>query len=400
MSQKKPVKTAVIGCGTISHIYMTNLKNKFRIIDLAGCSDLIEERAARRAAEFGIKKMTNEEILGDPEIEMVMNLTFPQAHYAVSRQILEAGKHCCVEKMMAVNFAEARELAELANRRGLLYGAAPDTFLGGGWQSARKYIDDGFIGKPIGLNAVVSCSYQPASDTFDLDPNHFFFPLHPGGGLPFDLGGYYLHNMINLFGSVTRVSGFGGNIDPDRFFLNPSHPKYREPFHVDTPTTLAGSMEFANGVHGTFLISSDASVYDCFSVQGTEASLTLFHPNWFSGPLTLHRSGAVVDEEKNIGLNNGEGYRPVPDIVPLPLLHGYCDNSRGLAIADMAYALRNKRRPRAHFDMGLHAMEIIHGMLESAKTNQVYRMTTACERPRPRRTGVETGSGQEATIDD
>jgi predicted dehydrogenase len=400
MSQTKPVKVAVIGCGTISHIYMTNLKNKFRITELIGCSDLIEERAAKRAAEFGVRRMTNEEILKDPEIEMVMNLTFPQAHYQVSRQILEAGKHCCVEKMMTVSFEEARELAELAKRRRLLYGAAPDTFLGGGWQSARKYIDDGFIGRPVSMNAVVSCSYQPASDTFDLDPDHFFFPLHPGGGLPFDLGGYYLHNMINLFGSVSRVSGFGGNIDPDRFYLNPSHPKYREPFHVDTPTTLSGTLEFANGVYGTILITSDASVYDCFSVQGTEASMTLFHPNWFSGPLTLHRPGAVADEEKNIGLNTGEGYRPIPDNVSLPLLHGYCDNSRGLAFADMAYALRNKRRPRAHFDMGLHAMEIIHGMLESAKNGQIYRMTTSCERPKPRRTGVETGSGQEATIDD
>jgi predicted dehydrogenase len=400
MSQTKPVKIAVIGCGTISHIYMTNLKNKFWITELVGCSDLIEERSARRAAEFGIKQMTNEEILKDPEIEIVMNLTFPQAHYEVSKQILEAGKHCCVEKMMTVNFAEALELAELAKRRGLLYGAAPDTFLGGGWQSARKYIDDGFIGKPISLNAVVSCSYQPAGDKFDLDPDHFFFPLYPGGGLPFDLGGYYLHNMINLFGSVKRVSGFGGNINPDRSFLNPSHPKYRESFHVDTPTTLSGTLEFANGVYGTVLITSDASGYDCFSVQGTEASMTLFHPNWFSGPLTLHRLGAIADEEKNIGLNADEGYRPMPDTVPLPLLHGYCGNSRGLAIADMAYALRNKRRPRAHFDMGLHAIEIIHGMLESAGSNKIYPMVTRCERPKPRRTGVEIGSGQESTIDD
>jgi predicted dehydrogenase len=400
MAQVKPVKVAIIGCGTISFIYMTNLKNKFRITELAGCSDLIEARSAKRAAEFGIKQMTNEEILKDPDIEMVMNLTFPEAHYAVSKQILEAGKHCCVEKMMTATFAEARELAELAKKRGLLYCTAPDTFLGGGWQSARKYIDDGFIGKPVGVNAVISCSYQPASDQFDLDPDHFFFPLHPGGGLPFDLGGYYLHNMINLFGSVSRVSGFGGNIDPDRIFLNPSHPKYRESFHVDTPTTISGAREFKNGVYGTILITSDASVYDCFSVQGTEASMTLYHPNWFSGPLVLHRPGAVVDEEKKIGLAGAGGYRPVPDNVPLPILHGYCDNNRGLAIADMAYALRNKRRPRAHFDLGLHAMEIIHGMLESARTNQVYQMTTSCERPKPRRTGTETGSGQEATLDD
>ncbi|GHU69460.1 dehydrogenase [Spirochaetia bacterium] len=400
MGKLKPVKAAVIGCGTISHIYMRNIKNRFKILDLVGCSDLITERAKKRADEFGIKVMSNAEILADPEIEIVMNLTFPEAHFKVSKSILEAGKHCCVEKMMAVNFQEALELSALAKKKNLLYCAAPDTFLGGGWQSARKYLDDGFIGKPIGVNAVISCSYQPNTDKFDLDPDHFFFPLHPGGGLPYDLGGYYLHNMINLFGSISRVSGFGGNIDPNRFYQNPSHPKYKESFQVNTPTTLSGALEFESGVYGTFLITSDASVYDSFSVQGTDASMSLYHPNWFSGPLTLHRPGALVDEELNIGLNAEAGYRPVPDHVPLPILHGYCENSRGLGLADMAYSLRNGRRPRAHFDLGLHAMEVIHGMLESAETNQVYRMTTKCERPKMRRPGVEIGSAQEATLDD
>ncbi|GHU87593.1 dehydrogenase [Spirochaetia bacterium] len=400
MAQKKQVKTAVIGCGTISHIYMENIKNKFRILELVGCSDLIPTRSKKRAEEFGIRQMTNEDILKDPEIELVMNLTFPEAHYQVSKQILEAGKHCCVEKMMTAEFKDAVEICELSKKKGLLYGAAPDTFLGGGWQSVRKYLDDGVIGKPIGVNAVISCSYQPGTDNFDLDPDHFFFPLHPGGGLPFDLGGYYLHNMINLFGSVRRVSGFGGNIDPDRHYQNPSHPKYQEPFHVDTPTTLAGSLEFENGVFGTILITSDASVYDSFSVQGTEASMSLYNPNFYSGPMVLHRAGAVADEAQKIGISSAGGYRPVPDNVLLPILHGYCDNSRGLGLADMAYALRNGRRPRVHFDLGLHAIEIIHGILESAKTGQVYRMTTRCERPKIRRTGVESGNGQEATLDD
>jgi predicted dehydrogenase len=344
--------------------------------------------------------MSNEEILQDPEIEVVMNLTFPEAHYKVSKAILEAGKHCCVEKMMSVNFSEARELSDLAKKKNLLYCAAPDTFLGGGWQTARKYVDDGLIGKPIGVNAVISCSYQPVTDSFDLDPDHFFFPLHPGGGLPYDLGGYYLHAMINLFGSIKRVSGFGGNIDPQRQYLNPHHPKYKEPFAVDTPTTLSGTMEFEGGVYGTILISSDASVYDSFSVQGSQASMTLFHPNFYSGPMILHRTGAVADEARGIGMNKEGGYRPMPDNVALPILHGYCENSRGLGLADMAYALRNKRRPRAHGDLGLHAMEVIHGMLESERTGRVYTMTTACPRPKMRRTGSETGNAQEATLDD
>jgi hypothetical protein len=159
-------------------------------------------------------------------------------------------------------------------------------------------------------------------------------------------------------------------------------------------------MEFGQGVYGTILISSDASVYDSFSVQGTEASMTLFHPNYYSGPMILHRAGAIADEAQGVGMNKEGGYRPMPDNVTLPILHGYCENSRGLGLADMAYALRNKRRPRAHGDLGLHAMEVIHGMLESGRTNKIYTMTTACTRPKMRRTGAEMGNAQEATLDD
>lgn len=400
MSQVKPVKTAIIGCGTISHIYMSNLTNKFKVIELVGCSDLIEQRSAKRAAEFGIKQMTNDQILNDPEIELVLNLTYPQAHYNVSKAILTAGKHCVVEKMMTVEFDEAQELCKLAEEKKLLYGAAPDTFLGGGWQSTRKFLDDDIIGKPMSTNAVITCSYQPNTKDFDLSPDTFFFPLHPGGGLPYDLGGYYLHNMINLFGPVTRVSGFGGNIDPKREYSNPHHPKYKEEFVVDTPTTLAGSLEFESGVLGTILISSDSAVEDSFSIQGTQGVLKLFHPNFYSGPITMYRPYAVVDEALNIGVSQEGGYRPEPDKVLLPTLHGYADNNRGLGAADLAYALRNQRKPRIHWEVGLHAMEIIHGIIQSAKTNQVYQMTTSCQRPKPRQTGVDFGTAQEKTLDD
>lgn len=400
MKTLKKLNVAIIGCGTISHIYMTNLINKFAIINLVGCSDLIEERAEKRAKEFGIKRMSNDEILTDTSIDLVVNLTFPEAHYQVSKDIINAGKHCVVEKMMTVEYSQALELCNLAEQKKVYFGAAPDTFLGGGWQTVRKYIDDGIIGKPMSVNAVITCSYQPTTAKFDLDADNFFFPLHPGGGLPYDLGGYYLHNMINLFGQVKRVSGFGGNIDPIRKYTNPHHPKYGQEYIVDTPTSLTGILEFESGVLGTLLVSSDSSVYDSFTVQGTEATMQLFHPNFYSGSLVLQRPGAVVDEALNIGVNQEEGYRPIPDFVELPILHGYCDNNRGLGVADMAYAIKNNRKPRIHYSVGLHAMEIIHGMLTSSNTGQVYTMTSKVERPKTRRTGVEIGTAQENTLDD
>ena len=400
MKKHERVKTAVIGCGTISHIYMSNIKKRFRILELVGCSDIIPERARKRAEEFGCRAMTNEEILNDPSIELVINLTYPEAHYEVSKAIILAGKHCYCEKMMCADYVEALELHALADEKGVLYATAPDTFLGGGWQSARKYIDDGLIGSPVSVFAVVTCSYQPNSDMFDEDPDHFFFPLHPGGGLPYDLGGYYIHNMLNILGPVKRVAGFGGNIDPHRIFSNPHHPRYGQPFEVNTFTTLAAALEFENGTYGTIITSSDSSNRHCFSIQGTEATLDLFNPDYYSGRLILRRPGALCSGEDKEGLSADDSYRPEPDLVRLPVLHGFCDNSRGLGAADLGYALRNGRRPRVHNDIGLHAIELIHGMIVSGRSGQIYEMTSSFERPKPLMTTAVSGNGQEVVLDD
>lgn len=403
MAQHKKVKAAVIGCGTISKIYMENLTTKFSIIDLVGCSDLIPERSAARAESFGIRQMTNEEIFNDPEIEVVMNLTFPEAHYAISKAALMAGKHVCVEKMMTVTMEEATELKNLAREKNLLFGTAPDTFLGGGWQSARKYVDDGLIGRPVSISAVCTTNYNPNTPMFDMNPDYFFFPLHAGGGVPYDLGGYYIHNMINLLGPVRRVSGFGGNINPDRLYSNPHHPKYKEPFRVETQTTLAGSLEFANGCFGTILFSSDSSNFDSFSIQGTDAALVMFHPNWYSGDLTLRRVGSAPAPKfapPSPPMQHGAVVRGVVSDYNLPMLHGYLENTRGIGLADLAYALRNNRKPRIDVELGYHAFEIVHGILESSRTGRIYDMTSSCERPRMITPAALVATAQESTLDD
>ncbi|WP_353095965.1 Gfo/Idh/MocA family oxidoreductase [Tissierella praeacuta] len=400
MGQVKPVNVAIIGCGTISEIYMKNLREMFHITNLVACADLIDERAQKRADQFGIKNMKSEEIYNSPDIDLVVNLTKPESHYEVSKKALLSGKHCVVEKMMCTTFEEALELCDIARKENLMFGSVPDTFLGGGWQTVRHYIDSGIIGKPITMNAVITCSYQPNTARIDCDSDNFFFPLHTGGGLPYDLGGYYLHNMINMFGTVKKVSAFGGNLYPNREYINPRHPKYKEPYRVNTPTTMSVILEFEIGVLCTFLISSDASVFDSFTVQGSKAMLELFNPNFFSGKILLHRQNAIKSEEDGIGFTVDNKYRPDPDIVELPILHGYCGNSRGIGVADMAYAIRNKRRPRMHFDLGLHALEIIHGMLKSAEMGIAYNMTTSCDRPNMRQQMIEADDVQERTIDD
>lgn len=414
---KKKIKVGVIGCGGICKAtYMNNMVNNFEVIDVVGCADKIDSRAQWMADHYGIRKMTNEEIYNDPEIQIVVNLTYPESHFEVSSEAMKHGKHVYCEKMMAPTFEEATELMRLAKENNVVMTTAPDTFLGAWEQSARKYLDDGIVGKPVTVHAQVTMRYQPESPFFDTAPKHFFFPLHYGGGFPFDLGGYYLHEMINLFGSVKRVTGFGGNINPHRIFTNPKHPKYGEPFEVNTPTTLLAALEFENGVLGTFHISSDCGMSQAFMVTGTDGTLKLGDPNNFNGKLVVTRPGAAPTTSRimpgqapgSASAQNAEVDDDVqrlneftmPQSMELPLLHGYYESSRGVGLADMCYALLNGRRPRCHADIGYHAIEIIHGIQESCQTGKIYEMTSRCDRPAPIAPSAYSITGQERTLDD
>ncbi len=380
MSGQKRIKAALIGSGAISGIYLKNLKEVFHVIDLVGCSDLIDGRSRCRAEEFGIKQMTNEEILSDPSIEIVVNTTYPLSHYEVTKSALEAGKHVYTEKMLAVTLEEGKELVELARDRKLKFTTAPDTFLGGGWQTARKAIDDGLIGEPIVVSAVCIRSYQDFGESF-THPKPFVFSA--GGGIPFDMGGYYLHNMINLFGSIKRVSGFAKIHNPSRCYENPRHPKYKEEFTIDSPNTIAGSLEFENGVVGNLTITSEASIFPTpfFEVHGTQGSLKLFDPNDFGGELVLTRN--ILQEP-----------------LKLPILFPYNDDSRGIGVADMAYSILNNRIPRADAAIGYHAFEAIHGIWSSTDNNIVYCMKSHCDRPQPFGLLTSSGTAFEAEMND
>ncbi|MBQ8893871.1 MAG: Gfo/Idh/MocA family oxidoreductase [Clostridia bacterium] len=413
----KKVKVGVIGCGGICRsTYMDNMMYKFNVIEVVGCADLIDSRAQYMADTYGIKKMTNEEIYNDPEIQVVVNLTYPESHFEVTAEALKHGKHVYCEKMMAPTFEEAKELARLAEENHVSFTTAPDTFLGAWEQSARKYLDDGIIGKPVTVHAQITAHYEPSTPYFDLAPKYFFFPLHYGGGFPFDLGGYYLHEMINLLGSVKRVTGFGGNLNPVRKYTNPRHPKYGEDFIVNTPTTLMAALEFENGTVGTFHISSDSNHTRHFEITGTEGVLNLGDPNSFSSLISVTRAGADPKAEKIAAgqtptsqtmkpQDNEEDIQNLGEACPtqtvqLPILHGYSSSSRGIGLADMCYALLNGRKPRCHYDIGLHAIEVIHGIQESCTTGRIYEMTTRCERPAPIRPSALSLTGQEATLDD
>ena len=221
MSTVKPVKVALIGSGNISYTYLNTLvKGGFNIIDVVGCSDLIPERSKARAELFGIRQMTNEEILNDPEIEIVINTTQLWNHTAVTRQILEAGKNVYSEKAMGDTLEGAKANYELAASKGLRLGCAPDCYMGAAFQTARKLLDDGAIGRPLIAHAMCYRGYNSHYAAGD--------PADPSAGsagttITHDMGGYYINVLVNMLGAVNRVSGYTKFYD-ERVYENPRHP--------------------------------------------------------------------------------------------------------------------------------------------------------------------------------
>lgn len=359
----KPVKTAVIGAGMISDIYLQNLKDTFSIIDLVGCSDLVESKAQAQAEKYGIKKMTNEEILNDPEIELVVNLTYASAHFEVNKQILEAGKHCYSEKMMCITQEEADILTKISKEKNVMFAAAPDTFLGASQQTARYIVDRGLIGTPLQAIVHLSRGYFMIKSDED-DAYRKYSVVTAGGGIPYDMGGYYLHELFNIFGSVNRVCGFAKTNNQTRPYLNPKHSKFNEDYFTDTINTISATLEFDCGLYATFSMSSDYNTTNqIFEIIGTEGRLILADPNNFGDKVYLQKNGN--------------------EPVEFPICHPYSENSRGIGAADMAWALRTGRAPRLSTEMGYHALEIINAVIDCTNDNKVKTLKTKFERPAP-----------------
>jgi predicted dehydrogenase len=353
------VKIGIIGCGNISAIYLKNCSQKFDILEVAACADVIPEKAQARAEEFNIPKACSvDELLNDPEIRIVVNLTVPKAHAQVCLAALEAGKNVYVEKPLAATREEGKKILEVARSKALLVGNAPDTFMGAGLQTCRKLIDDGWIGEPIAATAFMTCH---GHESWHPDPEFYY---EVGGGPMFDMGPYYLTALVSLIGPVKRITGSARVTFPERVIT--SQPKYGTRIKVETPTHIAGVMDFENGAVGTVITSFD--IWDAnlprIEIYGSEGSLSVPDPNTFRGPVFVRRKDAKEWTE-------------------IPLSHGYADNSRGLGVADMAYALLSGRPHRANGEMGYHVLDIMQGFLDASESGTHYNLASSCTRPAP-----------------
>jgi predicted dehydrogenase len=362
----EPVKVGIVGSGFISGIYLENSKI-FNSFEVVACADLIMERAEGRVKEYGIPKAcSTEEVMDDPEIELILNLTTPDSHYEVAKQAIEAGKSAYNEKPLSIDLADGKELVDMAREAGVLIGGAPDTFLGGGIQTCRKIIDDGLIGEPIAVNSFMTCH---GHESWHPDPEFYY---KKGGGPMFDMGPYYLTALVNLIGPIRQVKATTKITFPERTIT--SEPKHGEKITVDVPTHVVGIMDFRNDATGTITTSFDVwgAQLPWIEVYGTLGSLSVPDPNTFGGPVKVY-------------LPESKEWREIP------LSHGYTYNSRGLGVADMANALRSKRPHRANGDLTYHVLEAMHAFHTASDTEKTVELKSTVERPAPLPLGLIKG---------
>ena len=358
----KAMGVGIIGCGNISTTYL-DLAPLFKGYDILAVADLNMDNAIARADTFAVRAETVDDLLDVDDIELVINLTVPAAHVAVSRAILEAGKHFYSEKPFVLTLAEAQELGDLAKAKGLRIGSAPDTFLGASHQLARNLIDTGAIGTVTsGTAAVMSHGME------HWHPNPDFF-FQKGGGPVLDMGPYYICNLVQLLGPVRQVTSFAGAASDTRTIGN--GPRNGEAIPVETPTTIHAIMACESGAMITLLCSWDvwANDHPTMELYGTEGSMNLPDPNWFGGRLTItEHSGDPIEKTWDH-----------PFAVPnFEKAHA---NYRGAGLADMVAAISAGRPHRCCSAFATHVVEVMTAILEAGETGQVITLTTTCDRP-------------------
>ncbi len=358
------LNVGIIGTGNIAPAYIRGCK-PFEVINVLACADILVDRARDFAAEHGLTAHSVEDLLANDDIDIVLNLTIPAAHAEVSLQIIQAGKHAYSEKPLALNRADGAAIIKAAADKDLRMGCAPDTFLGGGGQTARKAIDDGKIGAPVAATATwMSHGHE------SWHPNAGFYYLKGGGPL-FDMGPYYLTALVNLVGPVARVAGLAQMTFPERIATSEALKDQILPVEVNTH--VAGTLEFENGAIATVIMSYDVwgNHLPNIEIHGAEGSLSVPDPNRFDGEVAAIKGGTR-------------------EWVDIPLTHTP-NIGRGAGVADMAYAIQSGRPHRVSGELAFHVLDIMCALEESSEQGRHVEIKSTLDQPQALPPGLPDG---------
>jgi predicted dehydrogenase len=360
-----PIGIGLVGAGNISSQYLKAVKS-FPILEIKAIADLNMDAANARATEFSVPAKSVEDLLADPSIDIIVNLTVPKAHVEVGLKAIAAGKHVHSEKPLGITVAEGKILIDEAKAKGVRVGCAPDTFLGGAHQTCRKLIDEGVIGQPIAGTAFFG---TPGHERWHPSPAFYYLP---GGGPVLDMGPYYITDLVNLLGPVRRVAAITSKVRSEREIT--SEPMKGQKVPVEVATHASGTLEFVNGALITVVLSFDIARYRHAPIEiyGSTGSIGVPDPNWFDGEILL--ASATEDWRQ------------------MPIQHGHAEhNLRIMAVADMAHAIRNGRPHRASGDLAFHVLEVMEAFQRSSDSGVHIDVKTRPERPAMMPVHLKTG---------
>jgi predicted dehydrogenase len=349
------LQVGIIGCGNIAPQYIKGLGMFPDDVTLVACADLIPEKANELAQNHNLVARTIAELLDDDTIDLIINLTVPSAHSSVNVQVLEAGKHVYVEKPLALNRADARQVLELASAKNLRVGCAPDTFLGAGGQTARKVIDDNLIGKPVAATAFLAIA---GHESWHPNPSFYYTT---GGGPMLDMGPYYLTALVNVLGPMKYVAAFTSRSRDERIAQHQSIKGQRIPVTINTH--LAGTIEFESGAIATVITSFDVWAHHLppIEIYGVEGTLSVPNPNTFGGEVSVWKPDT----------RNWES---------APLLAG-ADYLRGAGVAEMAQSIAANQPHRASGELAYHVLDAMLAFDESSEQKSVIELSSHVTRP-------------------
>ncbi|HEY0594679.1 Gfo/Idh/MocA family oxidoreductase [Sphingopyxis sp.] len=370
-SANRPAVVGVIGCGNISHVYLRTI-NDSPFLKLKGCSGRNHATNAAQAELYGGVAMSIEELLADPEIDIVVNLTPPLVHHAIGRRILEAGKHLYNEKPLTHSLDEARDLIALASDKGLALGCAPDTWFGQPHQAARRAIDAGLIGGPVGGSLTMA---SHGMEYWHPTPEFFYLQ---GGGPMLDVAPYYLAQLVNLLGPIAEVTALASMPFATRTVT--SRPGPRREIPVDVATSVNGALLMESGANIAFTISWDVWKHrrPSLEIYGEKGSLACPDANFFIG-------GYLAPEKAEYSLADG-AWQSCPgqgEESPRDMAYAPLGGPRGLGVAEMAIAIAEGRPPRADAELAFHILETILAVDRSAREKVAIEVRSRPPRPRP-----------------
>ncbi|HCS74019.1 MAG TPA: oxidoreductase [Clostridiales bacterium] len=358
----RKMKLAILGCGSISGKYIQCAKEQYSdIMEIVACVDINTDRARECAEKYKIPKVYSlDEMLNDNDVELVVNLTIPKVHAELTIACLESGKHVYSEKPLAISREEGKKIIDTSKRLGLRVGCAPDTFMGSAIQTAKKLIEDGWIGEPIGASSIM-VSPTRGNENWHPDPEFFY---QKGAGPMFDMGPYYFNAFINLIGPIESVNAQSRITFPERLIV--TQPKYGQKIKVEVPTYISGIFQFKNGAIGSIMTTFDVwnTKQPFIEIYGEDGTLVLPDPNQFTGSVYMSRF-KFGDTE----------WHEVPTLIE------YDNNGRSAGVADMIAAIYNNYPHRASGEMGYHVLDIINAFDDAAQTGIKQVLKSTCDKP-------------------